>query len=58
MNMLQWKGTWNIARGKLMQRLGRLLHDDRRFLKGKQDELVGYIQKRTAQASAKINRKK
>ena len=58
MNILQVKGIWNIARGKLLQHIGLMLHDDRRFFKGKEDELIGRIQKRTAQARPKINRTK
>ena len=58
MNMLHAKGMWNIARGKLIQCLARLLHDDRKFIKGKEDELIGRIQKRTAQARPKLNRSK
>jgi uncharacterized protein YjbJ (UPF0337 family) len=45
MSTLTAKGNWNIAKGKLKQRLARLMQDDLQFFEGKVDELVGRIQK-------------
>ena len=56
MNILQVKGIWNIARGKLLQHIGLMLHDDRRFFKGKEDELIGRIQKRTGETREAVEK--
>ena len=52
MNSLGAKGIWNIAKGKLKQKFARLAQDDLQFMEGKEDELIGRIQKRTAQGKA------
>ncbi len=49
MNILAVKGQWNIVRGKLKQRLAHLAEDELQFTEGKQEELLGLIQKRKAQ---------
>jgi uncharacterized protein YjbJ (UPF0337 family) len=49
MNTLSVKGHLNIAKGKLKQKLGLLVDDDIQFMEGKQNELLGRIQKRKAQ---------
>ena len=49
MNNLEIKGDWNIAKGKLKQKWADLTDDDLRYVDGKQDELIGRIQKRTGQ---------
>ena len=49
MNKLQIKGNWNIAKGKVKQRWADLTDDDLEFIEGKEDELVGRIQKRTGE---------
>lgn len=49
MNTLEIKGNWNIAKGKLKQKWADLTDDDLEYVEGKQDELVGRIQKRTGQ---------
>lgn len=41
------KGYWNIIKGKLKQRWGKLADNDLRYLQGKEMELLGRIQKRT-----------
>lgn len=56
MNTLQLKGSWNIAKGKLKQKFARLTDDDLQYIKGKEDELFGRIQKRTGRTRAKIGR--
>ena len=43
---LQVKGSWNEVKGKLKQKYGQLTDDDLTFAEGKEDELVGRIQKR------------
>jgi uncharacterized protein YjbJ (UPF0337 family) len=54
MSTLTAKGNWNIAKGKIKQKLAQLADDDLQFIEGKEDELVGRIQKRTGQAGRKI----
>ena len=43
---LQIKGSWNEAKGKLKQKYGQLTDDDLTFAEGKEDELLGRLQKR------------
>jgi uncharacterized protein YjbJ (UPF0337 family) len=43
---LQMKGNWNEVKGKLKQKYGQLTDDDLAFADGKEDELLGRIQKR------------
>ena len=43
---LQMKGTWNEVKGKLKQKYGQLTDDDLAFAEGKEDELLGRLQKR------------
>ena len=54
MSVLTAKGNWNIAKGKLKQKLAQLTDDELQFTEGKQDELTGRIQKRTGQIREKI----
>ena len=54
MNMLQAKGNWNVMKGKFKQKLARLTQDERQFTLGKEEELVGRIQKKTGEAMEKI----
>ena len=50
MNTLEMKGNWNIVKGKLKQKWARLTDDDLEFVEGKENELIGRIQKRTGEA--------
>ena len=43
---LQMKGNWNEVKGKLKQKYGQLTDDDLMFADGKEDELLGRLQKR------------
>ncbi|MGE5213397.1 MAG: CsbD family protein [Nitrospirota bacterium] len=43
---LQMKGSWNEVKGKLKQKYGQLTDDDLAFAEGKEDELLGRLQKR------------
>jgi len=46
MTKLQFKGGWNEVRGKLKQKYGQLTDDDLTFAEGKDDELLGRLQKK------------
>ena len=43
---LQLKGNWNEVKGKLKQKYGQLTDDDLVFAEGKEEELLGRLQKR------------
>ncbi len=54
MNTLEMKGSWNIAKGKLKQKWAKLTDNDLEFVEGKEDELVGRIQKRTGESRENV----
>jgi uncharacterized protein YjbJ (UPF0337 family) len=56
MNKLEIKGDWNIAKGKIKQKWAKLTDDDLQFVEGKEDELIGRIQKRTGEARENVER--
>ena len=56
MNSLQLKGDWNILKGKLKQRWADLTDDDLHYVEGKQDELIGRIQKRTGESKESVEK--
>jgi uncharacterized protein YjbJ (UPF0337 family) len=43
---LQLKGNWNEIKGKMKQKYGQLTDQDLTFAEGKEDELLGRLQKR------------
>ena len=45
MTKLEMKGSWNEVKGKLKQKYAHLTDDDLLFVEGKDDELVGRLQK-------------
>jgi len=56
MNSLLIKGDWNILKGKLKQKWADLTDDDLQYIEGKQDELIGRIQKRTGESKEAIEK--
>lgn len=54
MNTLELKGNWNIAKGKLKQKFAQLTDDDLQYVEGKEEELMGRIQKRTGQTREQV----
>ena len=50
MTKLEVKGDYNIVKGKLKQKWAKLTDSDLHYDEGKQDELIGRIQKRTGEA--------
>jgi uncharacterized protein YjbJ (UPF0337 family) len=56
MNTLLIKGNWNITKGRLKQRLARVAGDDLQFAEGKEAELLGRIQKRSARGKTQSKR--
>eukprot|EP01031_Cornospumella_fuschlensis_P050232 gene50232-61464_t len=56
MNTLEFKGDWNIAKGKLKQKWATLTDDDLQFVEGKTEELYGRIQKRTGETREAVEK--
>jgi uncharacterized protein YjbJ (UPF0337 family) len=56
MNTLELKGDWNIAKGKLKQKWANLTDHDLQYVEGKQDELVGRLQKRTGETREAVEK--
>jgi len=56
MNKLEFKGDWNITKGKLKQKWAKLTDDDLQFAKGKEEELLGRIQKRTGETREAVEK--
>jgi uncharacterized protein YjbJ (UPF0337 family) len=56
MNTTTLKGDWNITKGKLKQKYAQLTDDDLNYQEGREDELIGRIQKRTGAARDEIKR--
>jgi uncharacterized protein YjbJ (UPF0337 family) len=54
MNKLQMKGSWNEIKGKLKQSYGNLTDDDLVFAEGKDDELVGRLQKKLGKSKEEV----
>ena len=51
---LQMKGSWNEVKGKLKQKYGQLTDDDLAFAEGKEDELLGRLQKRLGRSKDEL----
>ncbi len=56
MNDLKLKGNWNETKGKLKQKYGELTDDDLKFEEGKEDELLGRIQKKTGKSKDEVRK--
>ncbi|RKD91110.1 CsbD family protein [Mangrovibacterium diazotrophicum] len=54
MDKLEIKGQWNIVKGKLKQKYGDLTDDDLSYSEGKEDELIGRLQKATGKAREEL----
>ena len=54
MNKLKMKGSWNEIKGKLKQSYGNLTDDDLVFAEGKDDELLGRLQKKLGKTKDEV----
>jgi uncharacterized protein YjbJ (UPF0337 family) len=54
MNQLTIKGEWNEIKGKLKQKYAQLTDDDLQYQEGREDELVGRLQKRLGKRKDEI----
>jgi uncharacterized protein YjbJ (UPF0337 family) len=56
MDKLRFKGSWNEVKGKLKQKYADLTDDDLTYIEGKDDELLGRLQKRLGRSRDEIRR--
>ncbi len=56
MNTLQLKGTWKEVQGKLKQKYAQLTDNDLMFIEGREDEMLGKIEKRIGKSKEEIKR--
>jgi uncharacterized protein YjbJ (UPF0337 family) len=54
MSTLKIKGNWKEVAGKLKQKYAALTDDDLLFAEGKEEELLGRLQKRLGQTEEKV----
>jgi uncharacterized protein YjbJ (UPF0337 family) len=54
MNKLQIKGSWNELKGKIKQQYGNLTDDDLMFSEGKEDELLGRLEKKLGKSKDQV----
>ena len=54
MTKLEIKGSWNEVTGKLKQKYAHLTDDDLLFVEGKEDELLGRLQKTLGRTKEEI----
>lgn len=50
MNKDTIQGDWNVMKGKIKEKWGKLTDDDMDAIDGQRDQLVGHIQKRYGMA--------
>jgi uncharacterized protein YjbJ (UPF0337 family) len=54
MSELTWKGRWNELKGKVKQSYADLTDDDLLYAEGKEDELLGRLQKKTGKTKEEV----
>lgn len=57
MDDLRIKGRWNEIKGKLKQEYGDLTDEDLTYAEGKEDELLGRLQRKTGKSKDELRRK-
>lgn len=53
-NLTELKGNWNEIKGKLKQKFAILTDSDLLLVEGKQDEMLGRLQKRLGKTKEEI----
>lgn len=53
---LKLKGNWNELKGKLKQEYAKLTDDDLTYIEGKEDELLGKLQKKTGKTQDELRK--
>ena len=56
MSKIENKGKWNIVKGKLKQKWANLTDDDLQYVEGKEEEMIGRIQKRTGESRKAVEK--
>jgi uncharacterized protein YjbJ (UPF0337 family) len=51
---LKFKGNWNELKGKVKQKYANLTDDDLLYEEGKEDELLGRLQKKTGKTKQEL----
>ena len=54
MNKYEIKGNWNEIKGKLKQKYGTLTDDDLTFAEGKEDEMLGRLQRKLGRSKEEL----
>lgn len=54
MDNLEIKGSWNELKGKVKQAYGDLTDDDLTYDEGKEDEMLGKVQKKTGKTRSEL----
>lgn len=52
---LKIKGNWNVLKGKLKQKYANLTDDDLLFVEGKEDELLGRLEKKLGKTQEEVS---
>lgn len=50
------KGNWNQIKGKIKQEYGEVTDNDLTYVEGKEDEMLGRIQKKTGKSKEEIKK--
>jgi uncharacterized protein YjbJ (UPF0337 family) len=56
MNTTLIKGNWNELKGKLKQKFGDLTDDDLIYSEGREDEMLGRLQKRLGKSKDEVRK--
>ncbi len=56
MNAQTIKGSWNELKGKLKQKYADLTDDDLLYVEGKEDELLGNLQKKLGKTKEELEK--
>lgn len=56
MDNLKIKGSWNQVKGKLKEEYGELTDDDLQYTEGKEDQLIGRLQKKLGKSKDEVRR--
>ncbi len=56
MDKLRLEGTWNQVKGKLKEKYAELTDDDLQYTEGKEDQLIGRIQKKLGKSKDEVRR--
>lgn len=56
MNTTEVKGSWNEQKGKLKQKFAALTDNDLMFKEGRQDEMLGRLQKKLGKTKEELRK--